>query len=198
MVNNGFVHIHETAPWLGGDLHEMIVSRPASTTTRSIQRRSSSLGSSAVPGPIAVRAHEMDTQELRRRLAAPPNPVLLHSMARGTGKSAFFPTYNKRVLSINALRPSVKSRPRSRWPVGMRETPVAAQTDELHAMIAALAGSQALLLDVLRRRGSIVQDDIDYILAVTEQGIAKAVGTAGPQAVVQMIRLCLQQLSTSE
>jgi hypothetical protein len=80
----------------------------------------------------------------------------------------------------------------------MKETPVAAQTDELHAMIAALAGSQALLLDVLRRRGSIVQDDIDYILGVTEQGIAKAVGTAGPQAVVQMIRLCLQQLSTSE
>jgi hypothetical protein len=80
----------------------------------------------------------------------------------------------------------------------MKETIVAAQTDELHAMIAALAGSQALLLDVLRRRGSIVQDDIDYILAVTEQGIAKAVGTAGPQAVVQMIRLCLQQLSTSE
>jgi len=75
---------------------------------------------------------------------------------------------------------------------------VAAQTDELHAMIAALAGSQALLLDVLRRRGSIAQDDIDYILAVTEQGIAKAVGTAGPRAVVQMIRLCLQQLSTSE
>lgn len=72
------------------------------------------------------------------------------------------------------------------------------ETDELHAMIAALAGSQALLLDVLRRRGSIAQDDIDYILAVTEQGIAKAVGAAGPQAVVQMIRLCLQQLSTSQ
>jgi hypothetical protein len=75
---------------------------------------------------------------------------------------------------------------------------VAAQTDELHAMIAALAGSQALLLDVLRRRGSIAQDDIDYILTVAEQGTAKAVGTVGPQAVVQMIRLCLQQLSTSE
>ena len=80
----------------------------------------------------------------------------------------------------------------------MGESLVAAQTDELHAMIAALAGSQALLLNVLRRRGSIAQDDIDYILAVTEQGIAKAVGTAGPRAVVQMIRLCLQQLSTSE
>ena len=75
---------------------------------------------------------------------------------------------------------------------------MAVQTDQLNAMIAALAGSQALLLDVLRRRGSIAQDDIDYILAVTEQGIAKAVGTAGPQTVVQMIRLCLQQLSTSE
>jgi hypothetical protein len=75
---------------------------------------------------------------------------------------------------------------------------MAGQTDQLHAMIAALAGSQALLLDVLRRRGSIAQDDIDYILTVTEQGIAKAVGSAGPQAVVQMIRLCLQQLSTSE
>ena len=59
---------------------------------------------------------------------------------------------------------------------------MADQTDELHAMIAALAGSQALLLDVLRRHGSIAQDDIDYILAVTEQGVAKAVGTAGPQA----------------
>ena len=80
----------------------------------------------------------------------------------------------------------------------MKGTPVTAQTDELHAMIAALAGSQALLLDILRQRGSIAQDDIDYILAVTEQGIAKAVGTAGPQAVVQMIRLCLRQLSTSE
>ena len=72
---------------------------------------------------------------------------------------------------------------------------MAAQTDELQAMIAALAGSQALLLDALRRRGAIGQDDIDYILTVTEQGIAKAVGSAGPQAVVQMIRLCLQQLS---
>ena len=80
----------------------------------------------------------------------------------------------------------------------MKGTPVTAQTDELHAMIAALAGSQALLLDVLRQRGSIAQDDIDYILAVTEQGIAKAVGAAGPQALVQMIRLCLQHLSTSE
>jgi hypothetical protein len=75
---------------------------------------------------------------------------------------------------------------------------MAAQTEELYAMIAALAGSQALLLDTLRRRGSIGQEDIDYILSVTEQGIAKAVGTAGPKAVVQMIRLCLQQLSTSE
>jgi hypothetical protein len=65
-------------------------------------------------------------------------------------------------------------------------------------MIAALAGSQALLLDALRRRGSIDEEDIDYILSVTEQGIAKTVGTAGPRAVVQMIRLCLQQLSTSE
>jgi hypothetical protein len=80
----------------------------------------------------------------------------------------------------------------------MKGTPVAVQTDELHAMIAALAGSQALLLDVLHRRGSIAQNDIDYILTVTEQGIAKAVGAAGPQAVVQMIRLCLQQLSSSE
>jgi len=75
---------------------------------------------------------------------------------------------------------------------------MAAQTEELYAMIASLAGSQALLLDTLRRRGSIGQEDIDYILSVTEQGIAKAVGTAGPKAVVQMIRLCLQQLSTSE
>jgi hypothetical protein len=75
---------------------------------------------------------------------------------------------------------------------------MAAQTEELYAMIAALAGSQALLLDTLRRRGSIGQEDIDYVLSVTEQGIAKAVGTAGPKAVVQMIRLCLQQLSTSE
>jgi hypothetical protein len=77
----------------------------------------------------------------------------------------------------------------------MGERPMAAQADELHAMIAALAGSQALTLDALRRRGSIGQEDIDYILAVTEQGIAKAVGTAGPEAVVQMIRMCLQQLS---
>ena len=75
---------------------------------------------------------------------------------------------------------------------------MAAQTEELHAMIAALAGSQALLLDALRRRGSIDEEDIDYILSVTEEGIAKTVGTAGPRAVVQMIRLCLQQLSTSE
>ena len=75
---------------------------------------------------------------------------------------------------------------------------MAVHTDQSHAMIAALAGSQALLLDVLRRRGSIAQDDIDYILTVTEQGTAKAVGTVGPQAVVQMIKLCLQQLSTSE
>ena len=75
---------------------------------------------------------------------------------------------------------------------------MAAQTEELHAMIAALAGLQALLLDALRRRGSIDEEDIDYILSVTEQGIAKTVGTAGPKGMVQMIRLCLQQLSTSE
>ena len=80
----------------------------------------------------------------------------------------------------------------------MMGTPVIAQTAELHAMIAALSGSQELLSDVLRRRGSIAHDDIDYILAVIEQGIAKAVGTAGPQAVVQIIRLCLHQLQTSE
>jgi hypothetical protein len=75
---------------------------------------------------------------------------------------------------------------------------VVAQADELHAMIAALAGSQALTLDALRRRGAIDQKDIDYILAVTEQGTAKAVGSSGPQAVVQMIRICLQQLSAFE
>ena len=75
---------------------------------------------------------------------------------------------------------------------------MAAQTDELRGMIAALAGSQALTLDALRRRGAIDQEDIDYIVAVTEQGIAKAVGTAGPKSVVQMIRMCLQQLSISE
>jgi len=47
---------------------------------------------------------------------------------------------------------------------------MAVQTDQLHAMIAALAGSQALLLDVLRRRGSIAQDDIDYILTSQSKG----------------------------
>jgi len=69
--------------------------------------------------------------------------------------------------------------------------------EELRAMIAALAGSQALTLDALRRRGAISQEDIDYILAVTEQGIAKAVGSAGPRAVVEMIKVCLQELSSS-
>lgn len=72
-----------------------------------------------------------------------------------------------------------------------------AQAAELHAMIAALAGSQALTLDALRRRVSIDQEDIDYILAVTEQGIAREFGTSGPSAVVQMMRMCLQQLSAS-
>jgi len=72
------------------------------------------------------------------------------------------------------------------------------QIEELRAMIAALAGSQALTLDALRRRGSIGQEDIDYILTVTEQGIAKTTGSAGPQTVVQMIRLCMQELSASE
>jgi hypothetical protein len=38
-----------------------------------------------------------------------------------------------------------------------------AEAEELRAMIAALAGSQALTLDALRRRGSIGQGDIDYI-----------------------------------
>ena len=74
---------------------------------------------------------------------------------------------------------------------------MADQADEVRAMIATLAGSQALILDALRRRGSISEEDIDYILAVTEQGIAKAVGSAGPRGVVQMIRICLQQLSAS-
>jgi hypothetical protein len=75
---------------------------------------------------------------------------------------------------------------------------MAAQADELRAMIAALAGSQALTLDALRRRGLIGEGDIEYILAVTEQGVAKAVGSTGPQTVVQMIRMCLQQLSAAE
>jgi hypothetical protein len=74
---------------------------------------------------------------------------------------------------------------------------MAAHTNELHAMIAALAGSQALTLDALRRHGSIGQEDIDYILAVTERGIAKAVGAAGPQAVVQMIRICCSSFRLS-
>ena len=73
-----------------------------------------------------------------------------------------------------------------------------AEAEELRAMIAALAGSQALTLDALRRRGSIGQEDIDYILTVTEQGTAKTTGSAGPQAVVQMIRMCLQELSASQ
>jgi hypothetical protein len=73
-----------------------------------------------------------------------------------------------------------------------------AEAEEFRAMIAALAGSQALTLDALRRRGSIGQEDIDYILTVTEQGIAKTIDSAGPQAVVQMIRMCLQELSASE
>jgi hypothetical protein len=73
-----------------------------------------------------------------------------------------------------------------------------AEVEELRAMIAALAGSQALTLDALRRRGSLGQEDIDYILAVSEQGIAKTTGSAGPQAVVQMIRMCLEELSASE
>ena len=75
---------------------------------------------------------------------------------------------------------------------------MAAEADELRAMIAAVAGSQALTLDTLRRRGLIGEEDIQYILAVTEQGVAKAVGSAGPQTVVQMIRMCLQLLSTSQ
>ena len=73
-----------------------------------------------------------------------------------------------------------------------------AEAEELRAMIAALAGSHALTLDALRRRGSIGQEDIDYILTVTEQGTAKTTGSAGPQAVVQMIRMCLQELAASE
>jgi hypothetical protein len=75
---------------------------------------------------------------------------------------------------------------------------MAQQTDELHAMIAALTDLQALPLDALRRRSSIAQEDIDYILVVTEQGITKAVGTDGPKAIVETIRLCLQQLSGFE
>jgi hypothetical protein len=53
----------------------------------------------------------------------------------------------------------------------------------------------SVTLDALRRRGLIGEDDIEYILAVTEQGVTKSVGSAGHQTVVQMIRMCLQQLS---
>ena len=38
---------------------------------------------------------------------------------------------------------------------------MAAQADELRAMIAALAGSQALTLDALRWRGLIGEEDIN-------------------------------------
>jgi hypothetical protein len=53
----------------------------------------------------------------------------------------------------------------------------------------------SVTLDALRRRGLIGEEDIGYILAVTEQGVTKAVGSAGHQTVVQMIRMCFQQLS---
>jgi len=94
----------------------------------------------------------------------------------------------------------MNSRPKSRFLSGKNTIlrSMTAEAEELRAMIAALAGSQALTLDALRRRGSIGQEDIDYILTVTEQGIAKTMGSTGPQAVVQMIRMCLQELSASE
>ena len=41
MIENGFVHIPETAPWLAEYLHELTCSRTASMTTRPIQLRSS-------------------------------------------------------------------------------------------------------------------------------------------------------------
>ena len=101
-----------------------------------------------------------------------------------------------RVLRTSADERSFVSLTSSRHH-GNAATAMVAEADELRAMIAALAGSQALTLDALRRRGLIGEEDIQYILAVTEQGVEKAVGSAGLQTVVQMIRMCLQQLSTS-
>ena len=50
-------------------------------------------------------------------------------------------------------------------------------------------GSQALTLDAVRRRDSIGQEDLDYTLVVTEQGIAKSSALLVRQAVVQIIRM---------
>ena len=45
MIENGFVHIPETAPWLAEYLHELTVFPTASMTTRPIRPRSSWTGS---------------------------------------------------------------------------------------------------------------------------------------------------------
>jgi hypothetical protein len=98
MINNGFVHIHETAPWLDGDLHENDrfpnFERddhfdPTAQFLAWFKRRPRANSCSS--------SMRMDTQELRRLSNwNQPRPIRppLHGMARGTGKSAFFPTYN--------------------------------------------------------------------------------------------------------
>jgi hypothetical protein len=46
-IENGFVHIPETAPWLADYLHELTVFPTASMTTKPIRPRNSLTGSSA-------------------------------------------------------------------------------------------------------------------------------------------------------
>ena len=50
MIENGFVHVPDTAPWLAPYLHELTISsRTASTTTRSTRLHSCSTGTSKAP-----------------------------------------------------------------------------------------------------------------------------------------------------
>jgi hypothetical protein len=51
MIENGFVHVPEAAPWLAQYLHELTVFPHGSTTTRSIRPRKCSTGTSEAAAP---------------------------------------------------------------------------------------------------------------------------------------------------
>jgi len=70
MIENGFVHVPDTAPWLAPYLHELTISsRTASTTTRSTRPRSCSTGTSMAAAPAPTQGSSNFTGSWPKRRA---------------------------------------------------------------------------------------------------------------------------------
>jgi predicted phage terminase large subunit-like protein len=85
MIENGFVHLPQTAPWLAEYLHEMTTFPKGKMTTRSTPLPNSSLVQEAIPGLGNIRVYPANGRGTRTApQVACPNPVghRLDGMAR--------------------------------------------------------------------------------------------------------------------